>query len=110
MIERSVIGAAVLVLALMVLYPPFMAIDRGSDGRVHAALGRYPIWNATTAEYAFRRLYPDETEIPSPQRLVDFVPRRNRVRLVEGALEVVIAATIVVWVLRRYRRPRTARG
>ena len=103
-IERSIVGCAAVLLLLMFLFPPFMSIDPESNGRVHAALGRHPVWNPPSAEFVFRTLYPNTAELRRPGRLTGFVPRINKVQLTVDVLAVVLTCSLVTWALRRGRR------
>jgi hypothetical protein len=51
------------VAALLLLFPPFMVIDRAAAGTRHAALGHHPSWRPPTADQAERVL----SAISAPQ-------------------------------------------
>ena len=99
-IMHLVLAVSVLLLILMFLFPPFMVVDPESGGRVHAALGRYAVWDPPSADYAFRVLYPGAPEFPNPQRLGGFIPRINRVRLISDALAAIAAGSLAIGALR----------
>ncbi len=103
-IVRSIAAGAALVLLLLLLFPPFMSIDPHSDGRVHAAIGHYPFWDPPSPQLVFRALYPDAAELPGGDRLADFRPRVNRVRITIYALSVGFAAGLAIWLLRNQGR------
>ncbi len=102
----KLIGRVIQVLAatgivLLLLYPPWMCMDEESEGRVHAALGYHPIWYQPSSEFAFGALYPDDADLPSAERLADFVPRINRVQFTVSALSLALAVGLSCLLLRR---------
>jgi hypothetical protein len=88
-------------IVLLFLCPPWMCIDPESEGRVHAALGYHAIWHQPSSEFAFRTLYPDAADLPSAERLADFVPRINRVQFTVSALALALTAGLSHLLLRR---------
>jgi len=89
-LHAAAVVLAVVALVLLLVFPPWMCIDPRSGGRVHAALGHAPLWNPPSPVSAFRTLYPDARELPGPDRLADFAPAVNRVRLTASALAVAL--------------------
>jgi len=102
--ERLIIAGAVCLLLLLFLYPPWMSVDSQSGGRVHAALGHYAIWDPPPPESIFLALYPNARELPNAERLADFRPRINRVRIVIYVLAIVVVCSLSILMLRRRRR------
>lgn len=41
------------VIVLLIIFPPFYAIDTESHGKIHEAMGYYPICNAPTSKDAY---------------------------------------------------------
>jgi hypothetical protein len=99
--KRSIIAITAAAILLILLFPPFMCVDAESGGRVHATLGYYPVWNPPSPEVAFRVLYPESREIPSPERLAAVIPRVNRVRLKVTAYAVALAGCLIILALRK---------
>jgi len=103
LIGRIIPTLAAAGIILQFVCPPWMCIDPESGGRVHAALGYHAVWRQPTSEFAFRTLYPTATDLPGAERLADFVPRINRVRLTLSALALALAAGLSRLLLRRRR-------
>lgn len=91
-VDRIVQVLAAAGIVLLFVRPPWMCIDPKSGGGVHAALGYHAVWNQPSSEFAFRILYPNAANLPDAERLADFVPRLNRVRLAVSALVLALAA------------------
>jgi hypothetical protein len=81
-----------------------MSIDPKSGGRVHASLGHHAIWDWPSSEFVFRSLYPDASALPNPERLAEFVPRINKVRLTINILAVALAGGLAISVLKGHAR------
>lgn len=64
------------------------------DGRLHAALGHYAIWNRVSLEFAFRALHADLADLPSAERPAVCVPGINRLHLTVSALAVVVVSIL----------------
>ena len=109
-IERFTFAGAALALILIFLFPPFMCIDPESNGRVHGSLGHHSIWAPPSPEFAFRALYPDARELPDPERLTDFKPKVNVVRLTLDVLTITLAQVLVISILRALRGRRMRRS
>ncbi len=101
--RRMVVALGACAILVMFLVPPFFGVDRASEGRLHAAMGRRPVWSAPTSEQVFRALAPPGTPVPAARRLADFEPRVNRVRLTAEAFAVALAMVIVGALLDRRR-------
>ncbi len=41
------------VILLFIVFPPFYAIDTKSNGKIHTAMGHYPIWNVPNSKDAY---------------------------------------------------------
>lgn len=100
MAKRLVILAVAVALLLLFLWPPFMCTDAETGGRVHRAIGHYPVWNPPSAETAYYMLYPNTREIPDAQRLNSLTLRVNRVRLMTYAFAIGFACAMARLALR----------
>ena len=89
---RAVVVAGLAVVALVLVFPPFMVIDLAAPDTRHGALGHYPFWRPPTPATAGRvlteRFGPSVEGAPSSLRV-----GVNRVRL---ALEVMATAVVVL--------------
>jgi hypothetical protein len=98
-----VIGLAVVVAVL--LFPPFMVIDRAAAETRHAALGHHPIWRPPTPALAEQAL----ARGPGPSREGTQASLRigvNRVRLVFEITGAVVGAFVVLASERAWRKRR----
>ena len=43
--QKSVLAVGTMVLILLIVYPPYFAIGRESDGKLHAFVGYHWVWN-----------------------------------------------------------------
>ena len=99
--DDAILVLAVVTLVLLFLFPPWMCVDPQSGGRVHSALGHSPLWSPPSRASAFRTLYPGAKDLPDPDRLADFVPTVNRVRLTASAGGVAVGYALLRFFLRR---------
>lgn len=80
--QKFVLAAGALIVALLVVRPPFFGVDRASGGRTHAAIGLHWVWERPTSAEVYVRLTQGDPATVSPRRLADFEARVNVVRLV----------------------------
>jgi hypothetical protein len=90
--RRAVLWCAAGAIGLLLLFPPYFGIDRGSEGRVHAYLGHHPVWKPPSSEHVFRALSPRGSSVPGPERLGAYQARLNVVNLSMKLLGVVVCA------------------
>jgi hypothetical protein len=89
--------------ALLLVFPPYMVIDRTSPETRHAALGHHPLWRPPTPDTAEEvltsKVGPPRAGVPRSLRI-----SVNRVRLAAEAVTVTAAALCALGALRWRRR------
>lgn len=103
------VGAGALVIALMILFPPYFVMDMQSNGRVHGSIGYHPIWKAPTSEYGYVRLHSkDPAAEPvsrvSKDRLDAYKVGLNKVGLTMQSILVVVLVSVGMVIIRKRQR------
>ena len=102
--QKLVLAAGAVMVAVLLVRPPFFGVDRASGGRTHAAIGLHWIWERPTSAEVYARLTQRDPAAVDPARLADFEARVNVVRLVPK----LFAVALVVGTGLALTRPRTA--
>jgi len=55
-IQRVIILAAIVLIVLSVLFPPYAAGKLPVGENIHSGIGYHPIWKPPTVEYAFNKV------------------------------------------------------
>lgn len=116
--QKVAIVFEVVLLAVMFILPPYAGIDRESDGRIHAFLGYYPVWDTPSSEdvfHALRQRFPSLEDLGASAddvneaRLSSFSPLFNKVRLIFN-VTVSLVITGLLLILLRSKIPRLEPG
>lgn len=80
--QRLVLVAGAVMVAVLLVRPPFFGVDRASGGRTHGPIGLHWVWERPTSAEVYARLTQRDPATLTPERLADFEARVNVVRLV----------------------------
>ena len=98
--RRIVLSVGALVLAALIVRPPFFGVDRASGETLHSNLGSYWAWDPPSPADAFARLTGIDPAAADPQRLASFDVRLNVVRLVSNLVSLAAAVAMAFALLR----------
>lgn len=99
--QKAVVVAGAVALLLMILYPPFFGIDRGSGGRRHAFIGYRAVWSPPSPSEVYLRLTSQDPTGVAPSRLAAFEARVNVVRLALNVAGLGVAVALGAWLTGR---------
>ena len=111
--QKVVIVCEVVLLLLMFIFPPYAGIDTESDGRIHAFLGYYPVWDPPSSEdvfHALRQRFPSlgglsaSADDVNDARLSSFSPLFNKVRLIFNVTVSLLIIGLLLILLRSKQR------
>ena len=102
--QKLVLAGASVVLVLLFVYPPYAAIDRQSDGQLHAFIGYHWIWKPPSATNAYRQLMGSDPVGVDSKRLEAFEVQLNVVRLTENVLILAAVGALGIVLLRKRRK------
>ncbi len=92
--QGVVAGVAALALLVILLFPPYLAMDSTSGGTVHAAVGHHPVWAPPTQAHALAVLARDPDLGDAGILLENLDIRVNRVRLLSQVIGLVLVALV----------------
>jgi len=90
--RRIVLSVGALMLAALIVRPPYFGIDRASGGTLHSNLGSHWAWDPPSSADAYAWLTGNDPAAADPRRLASFDVRLNVVRL---ALNLVFLVAVV---------------
>jgi hypothetical protein len=93
----AVVSAGALAIAALVVFPPFMVIDRAAPETRHAALGHHPAWRPPTAAAAEEVLMQEVGPPPAEASPSLDIGRNSVLLTVEVVL--ILLGTSAVWLL-----------
>jgi len=98
--QGVVAGVAALALLLMLLFPPYFAMDRTSGGAVHASVGHHPVWAPPTRGDALGVLTANADAFSAVIERDNLDVRVNRVRLLGQVIGLAAVALVCLRVAR----------
>jgi len=101
--QIAVAGVAVVLILLMLAFPPYFGIDVESGGTLHGSIGRHPIWNPPSSEYVCHALNPEAVEVCREDSSA-YRSGLNKVRLVLQEVLLVAGSLVILLVVRRRER------
>jgi hypothetical protein len=99
--QKLVLAAGAVMVAVLVVRPPFFGVDRASGGRTHAAIGLHWVWERPTSAEVYARLTQRDPATVPAARLADFEARVNVVRLVPKLFAVALVVGMGLALTRR---------
>ena len=97
-------------LIVMVLFPPFFAMDITSNGQIHGVLGYFPVWEPPTQQHALA-IFTESGVVPDGGvRASDLAIRRNVFRLSLSAITLFLLCLVGFALLRTGGGQRDSEG
>ena len=99
------------VVLLFVIFPPFYAIDTKSNGKIHSAMGYYPLWSTPASKDAYYCLVNNNKisgvvfeNDSDGSGLVQYAAKFNTVRFITNFIIAAVVYLIMIVGLKRLRR------
>jgi len=102
-LQIAVTSVAVVLILVVLAFPPYFGIDVESGGTLHASIGHHPIWDPPSSEYVCHALNPDAVEV-CREGTSAYRSGLNRVRLALQEVLLVAGMLVVLLVVRRRER------
>ena len=102
-IQRFIILAAVVLILLSILFPPFAVGKLPVGENIHTGVGYHPIWNQPTVEYAYEILHGQKYSPATGEDLSDYFVMFNKVGFIIQIIFILIIDSILVIVFRKKR-------
>lgn len=104
--QRAVLWLETVLLLVMIAVPPYFGIDRESEGRVHAHLGYFALWNPPTSVDACNTLRVRHASLADcASRSGAYESGLNKVRLSLNATSSLVVAGALFQAFRARRLP-----
>jgi len=109
--RRVVIGIALAIVALLVLFPPYYGRMLASEGEVHSNLGYYPVWDPPTSDECRARLReifrdaPEAVLLAQGNDLAAYRVGFNKIRFAFNVVVLLVGLLLVVAIGKFYSKP-----
>ncbi len=103
-IQRFIFMAAVVLILLSILFPPFAVGKLPVGENIHRGVGYHPIWNQPTVEYAYEALHGQKYSPATGEELSDYFVMFNKVGFIIQIIFILIIDTIMLIVFRKKKR------
>ncbi len=92
--RKIVLALGAVIIAALIVRPPYFGVDRESGGKVHAFIGYHWIWASPSSANVYERLMKSSASGVDGSRLASFEARINVVRLIQNI--VILGAAVAL--------------
>jgi hypothetical protein len=103
-IQKIVLSLAMIVVVIMILFPPYAAMKLPIGNNIHGSLGYHPIWNPPNAEYAYEALTGEKYDPVNENELSNYIVIFNKVGFIFNMVILIIVTTALFRILRSKRQ------
>ena len=103
-IQRVIILAAIVLILVSVLFPPYAAGKLPVGENVHSGIGYHPIWKRPTVEYAYMVLHGEKYDPAAGVDLSSYFVMFNKVGFISQLIVILIISSIMLIIFRKRRR------
>ena len=103
-IQRIIILAAVVLILVSVLFPPYAAGKLPVGENIHAGIGYHPIWKRPTVEYAYMVLHGEKYDPAAGVDLSSYFVMFNKVGFIFQLIAILLISSIMLIIFRKRKR------
>ena len=103
-IQRVIILAAIVLIVLTVLFPPYAAGIRPVGRNIHSGIGHHPIWKPPTVEYAYGVLHKKKYDPAAGIDLSGYFVMFNKVGFIFQLVVIILVSSLMLFIFRRRRK------
>jgi len=103
-IQRVIILAAIVLIVLSVLFPPYAAGKLPVGENIHSGIGYHPIWKPPSVEYAYGVLHKEKYDPAAGVDLTGYFVMFNKVGFIFQLIVILLISSIMLFIFRKRRR------
>jgi len=103
-IQRIIILAAVVLILVSVLFPPYAAGKLPVGENIHAGIGYHPIWKRPTVEYAYMVLHGEMYDPSAGVDLSGYFVMFNKVGFIFQLIAILLISSIMLIIFKKRKR------
>jgi hypothetical protein len=103
-IQRVIILAAIILIVLSALFPPYAAGRLPVGESIHSGIGYHPIWKPPTVEYAYGVLHKEKYDPAAGVDLTGYFVMFNKVGFIFQLVVILLISSIMLFIFRKRRR------
>jgi hypothetical protein len=103
-IQKIIVSVAIVIVVVMILFPPYAAMKLPVGNNVHGSLGFHPIWNPPDAVNAYESLTGEKYDSANEGELSSYVIIFNKVRFIFDLIILVIVTSVLLVIFRSRRQ------
>lgn len=102
--QKTVISFALIVVLIMILFPPYAAMKLPVGNNIHGSLGYHPIWDPPDAKVAYETLTGEKYDSSKAEELANYIVIFNKVGFIFSLIGLAIITTILLIIFRKRRQ------
>lgn len=103
-IRKIILSLAMIVVVIMILFPPYAAMKLPIGNNIHGSLGYHPIWNPPDAKYAYEVLTGEQYDPVNENELSNYKVIFNKVGFLFSLAILIIVTTVLLRIFRSKRQ------
>ena len=103
-VQKIVISSAIIVVLIMILFPPYAAMKLPIGNNIHGSLGYHPIWDPPDAVYAYETLTGEKYDSANEEELSNYKVIFNKVGFIFSLIVLAIITTTLLIIFRNKKQ------
>jgi hypothetical protein len=103
-IQKVILLAALVLIILTVLFPPYAAGIRPVEENIHSGIGYHPIWKPPTVEYAYSVLHKTKYDPAAGVDLSSYFVMFNKVGFIFQLVVILLVSSLLLFIFRRRKK------